>query len=286
MSFSFPPDGWNVVNGNDTSWGTDVLEDTTQVLSGSYSIKWPNGGLANVALRTDLIPIIPGRYYKTSRTFRASAVDGDNSADYIVAGYDEDGVYIDDVAANTSIVQAANTWEHRSDVFYVPTDMRYLTILVARGGGTNFDLWLDHALLNVSPGILQVYLNTNQSIANNTNTTVLFDGLTNGDNYDSSTGKFTAPYAGMWSFVATYNWDTINAGIRLRGQFHVNGTLVAENDFHTNVASATPCHQCASGLLKLEQDDEVEVKALQVSGGAVNLVAAQTNCWFRGYEVL
>ena len=127
--------------------------------------------------------------------------------------------------------------------------------------------------MSVIPRFVTVYRgSSNQSIANNTWVTVLFNVIeTDGDSdvmYTSNNGNFIAPQAGWYDIEAQITWASAqSAAIRI---IHGGNTslpvLIRSNP--TAQSNNSIKHRIYLGV-----NDFVQVQVRQNSGGAVNILA-------------
>jgi hypothetical protein len=102
-----------------------------------------------------------------------------------------------------------------------------------------------------------------------------------GGDYSTSTGKFTAPVTGWYTFNATLTIQTFAFG-NMFVRIYQNTTKVAE-DF-TDAPSAGVFNLGCSATLYLTSGDTVDVRAYQNSGSTASINAG-TQCRFSGHQV-
>lgn len=130
------------------------------------------------------------------------------------------------------------------------------------------------------------YRTTDQTIANNTTTKVLFN-TSNVDNmggYDEANSKFVAPIPGPYYFATQLWWEaTLVDQSLLRAYITINGSTVVLTAAR---ASGTQSHSInASVLVNLSVGDEVEVYAYQSNGSSENIAGDIDFSHFIGFFV-
>ncbi len=158
-------------------------------------------------------------------------------------------------------------------------------VLMATDGLGNSD-WinLSTALSTTATGFA-ANRTTTLSVPPSTFTDVLFtiqsadDG---GDNYDPTTGEFTAPSVGMYRFEASVYWNAGIAGFE-NIYFYVNG---ATRRFHSIVSTNTSAHTLPfTASFKLSAGDIVKVVAYHTNATAVGISANANGTYFTGVKV-
>ena len=106
----------------------------------------------------------------------------------------------------------------------------------------------------------------------------------NGNNFDESTGAFTAPVNGFYFFSAQIRFDGINSGF-FRLLIGIEGGLTLDNGLHaiSQGDASTNFHTLSvSGVLKLSVGDKVHVN---VTSSADTDWSLQTESGFSGYLI-
>ena len=129
-------------------------------------------------------------------------------------------------------------------------------------------------------------LSSDQSIAHNTTTTILFNSevFDTASAYDTSTGKFTPQVAGKYYFYTVLRNDgsgtyEVNTRITKNGS-DVVGDNVTDNEGSASSVTFTTVDLNGSS-------DYVIVTVYQPSGGAKNIVGSTTDrTYFGGYKII
>jgi hypothetical protein len=120
-----------------------------------------------------------------------------------------------------------------------------------------------------------------QAIANNTITVVEF----NAEDYDTAAqhdnatnpGRLTCVTAGLYSITANISWAANATGVRMaRIRFNGAATMIAAHE-HEGAAAANFTQLNLTGDYRLAAGQYVEVQALQVSGGNLDINADGAN---------
>jgi flagellar basal body rod protein FlgF len=120
---------------------------------------------------------------------------------------------------------------------------------------------------------ISAYLTANQSIANNTNTKIGFNGELydpNGD-FNTSTNKFTAPEAGKYLIITQVRFNSGTYGytgttrIYINGSHTVSGVSTSTNGGGINVP--------LSKILELASSDYIEIYAEHNQGTSIYIEA-------------
>lgn len=291
LPFLQPPDGWNIFN--PAGWGSETAgvvadDDATYRLSGDYALKMT--GLTT-AFYSDPQPIVLGKFYRlevaayfiainaSQDKLRARAEMGSGLGGYVF------------VTASNDVAPSSAGWNYLSGVGWA--DPNHVTsgdcnavVRVERptGAGSNA-IYLDHAELRPCGGMFRVERATsNQSIANATDTTVVFNSasLDPAGLVDLSTGVFNAIAAGPWRFEAGASWD-VSAGTNEQLRILHNGNIIAQvND--VGLTGVKGRQAVVSGVLDLAMGDSVAIQVRQNSGAGLNINNDVTT-FFSGHEL-
>ena len=157
------------------------------------------------------------------------------------------------------------------------------TITNSQGSG-NITIGSGVTLLSNVPAFHAI-LSSDQSIAHNTTTTILFNSevFDSGNAYNTSTGKFTPQVAGKYYLYTVLRNDgtgtyEVNTRITKNGS-DVVGDNVTDNEGNASSVTFTTVDLNGSS-------DYVIVTVYQPSGGAKNIVGSATDrTYFGGYRI-
>jgi len=118
---------------------------------------------------------------------------------------------------------------------------------------------------------LKAYLNSNITISDSTDTVVKFDNIVTDtqNEYDSSTGKFTATKHGFYFVSLRFTYYPSSSGI-IEAKIHKNGVsecLTKQTNHNTDYEVVE-----ASTWVELNDGDYLEFIARQTSGGNLNIL--------------
>jgi hypothetical protein len=143
----------------------------------------------------------------------------------------------------------------------------------------------DNQQLFSTPPSVKAVRTAAQSIANNTTTTVQFNGADewDTDSFHSTTSNNTrltipAGLGGIYHLIASLSWgasaaaSTRSIGLRLNGS-----VLIVGQQFDNQLTNGA--NISASALAKLSAGDYVEVTCFQFSGAAINITATFSAHW-------
>jgi hypothetical protein len=127
----------------------------------------------------------------------------------------------------------------------------------------------------------------NQSSANSTYTTILFDSerFDTDNAYDTSTGKFTVPSgkAGKYFFYAQYRWQVSGTLTGFNIEIHKNGSQIAHYSGGQNLSYPSASIYYSDDL---SVGDYIEVKAFQSSGSSQNITGNVNYTNFSGFKLI
>lgn len=286
MPLAFPPDDVTIGPSADVTWGTDILDDESVVLSGLRSIKFEDTTPANDPYieHTDGMEVEEGRWYSGEVIWRAGSVAGGNTLAAEVRWYDRADAYLSSgTLYSAAVLSATNTWlEAGGPAVQAPADARFARVRVTKNN-TAFEAWVD--ALELHPAITSGFwyrigaATSNQSINDSTDTVVVFDteGSNIGMSYDDTTGQLTALRAGLYTLHFGVRLDSMAAGTELQLTLEVNGVAAMPLRFSEFNDSAGARNMTIHGSFHGVADvgDVLEVLVWHDHGAARNLTYAQ-----------
>ena len=142
--------------------------------------------------------------------------------------------------------------------------------------------------VNVNRPSFFAYLNTTQSIADSTDTTVQMAAeLWDTDSaFDTSTYKFTVPtgQAGKYWFYGAVQLQNLTNEDEARAMIYKNSSTRLTASRYFQGQNGTINYQCGVAA-DLAVSDTIEFKTRQVSGGAKNAEGTSDVTYFLGYKI-
>lgn len=136
-------------------------------------------------------------------------------------------------------------------------------------------LHLEGSVRKSTPAAARVYRSSDQVIANNASTQVIFDSVrfdTEGMWSASAPTRLTCRLAGVYLVCATLRWAVNPSGIRAVSLL-LNGSLVICGTTTHTTNSGNTFTMSAATLYALDLGDFLEVQVYQSSGGNLNIAA-------------
>ena len=111
------------------------------------------------------------------------------------------------------------------------------------------------------------YLSSNQTIANATTATIVFDTEVTDmlGEYDNATGIFTAKYSGVYHISSTIDWLSLNSSISYIVIIYANGAEVQRVTHNTGTASEIT--KTSTGSFYVSAGQTIYIRVYQGSGG-------------------
>ena len=243
------PPGWSKTT---STPGTDFIKDDAVVYDGRYAVK-TLGTSTVVQLISEKIPIDKNRVYRASAFYRQAAAMNMRlyvywwKADRTAASTASTSVY------NANLT-STGAWQNITGVVTPPSDAVYASLdLNSANTGVSY---FNNATLEVEPDSFSAARASSNFTSGGTGNPIVFNSKLHdhGGNYDATSGQFTAPRSGTYSFntnisfagtagakVVSVRIAALTAGVLAAANLNerVNGTA-AVNDVTVslNVASA------------------------------------------------
>lgn len=104
-----------------------------------------------------------------------------------------------------------------------------------------------------------------------------------GDNFDTGTGTFVAPYAGLYELSAACLISSVADGVEMAGTFYVNAAIGLVGTRFKMGGAGTPTVS-AAGLVLLAEDDVVDFRIFNGGAGAETFDGTPSS-FFSGHAV-
>ena len=138
-----------------------------------------------------------------------------------------------------------------------------------------------NANMTVSATQANVWIEATSWITSSATATQLHD---EGNHFDETTGRFTAPVDGLYNFSSQVRIDAVSSGF-VRVALAVNGVPDINGGFHAiNIGTTNTLYQTLSinGVMKLSKDDTVSIFALTSEDNSWSI---QVESGFNGYLI-
>lgn len=205
-------------------------------------------------------------------------------ADFEVFGQAVDSTMADLKGGSTGQILSKNSNTDMDFVWVAPTSGDITAVTAGAGisgGGTSGAVTLTRANVGCS-----VYNSTNSSIANNTQTTLNWDGeIIDSHGFHSTTtntSRLTIPagLGGFYQINVTASWDIASSAGQRSLIIYKNGSDLLQ--YTPQVAGSTSVYvgNTTSFSLAMVAGDYIEIKALQTSGGNLTVYQYYNNATF------
>jgi hypothetical protein len=278
--------GWASVNS-----GQLMAATSSYARTGTHVLRVRAGG-GTIPAAYQVVPILPGRRYRLSAWVARNTSDGGAiSAEHAVLvahTLNASGAY---VQFNVIYVDCGNssTIAQYAGEYTTPTDgsvtSLWIELRIDGTPATNQVVIGEDIILAVildPPGKIAVRLTADQTIANVTPTTVVFQTIDQEDDpgddvsYNTSTGVFTINRTGWYQVAASVMWQSNNSGLRYVAVRFSDDTQPFANRRPASDDSETSL----SALLYLTAGTTFSIVAYQSSGGNLSLLSSsgRTRC--------
>jgi hypothetical protein len=315
MSDTAFPIGWHVIEG---TLGTDVLIDTSTVLSGGAAVHFPSTASATAKVVSDWTPIddlsptgasnIVTEHYLVWVNARASRVNANDDLLVQVQFSDVDrqtnsfvNIFADSTGAAGSPLSTPNSWETVGDVVSAPSGRRYMRLIIERDHALDFDLYIDSAVVRaMPPGVIAKDTGTDAFAGTWTTHTGWTVDTSLSHQYQLSSGVFTLHQPGLYNVHAhasvednLSDGDAISVRIAWRKTGsatvrYIYGSTVWASAAHT-YQSGEPTTIAAGGIIDIASKAYaagaspttpgiVSVDFLQLAGTGLNYTDAYFSC--------
>jgi hypothetical protein len=249
---------------------------------GAYSIRIETDTDPSAISLKQQIPITPDQIYLLEVKVKKS-----NAAGYfdLVAFYTDGEEIEGDLAlAVADTTTTAGAWEVLRYTFRAqPTAGKKFLNIVFGHQATAGHMLIDFFRLEPAGTSIRAHrASSAQSIANTTDTTIVFNtvGHDDGDEFDTATGLFTASAAGDYSVSACATAGLLSGNDFLQVRLIINSTLSRRGQYVTaGGTNRTIQTVLAASVVRLEAGDTLGVSLYRSSSAVVTITAGDNNTY-------
>jgi hypothetical protein len=193
------PDGWEIQGGVTL---TDFRIEASTTYCGRYSVAYLDTATVT-NLQSRKVPIQPGQPVRGTIWVRRAG--GNPTVKWSAYWYKADGSAATGTVSHfgSTTLSATGAWENYSGVQTAPADAAYVALRVGRAGSPGGILYLDDVKLRSEPISFRAFVATSDETVTSSGDDVVFNSESHdyGSNYNTTTGEFTCPEAGSYSFT-------------------------------------------------------------------------------------
>ena len=254
----------------------------TLTQSGSRALHIRNvSAPTDIDLRGPVFRVTTGQTYRFSIHWKSTTA----TASQLSAGidsYDQDFAYVGGAFFTPVLAGTNGAWQWDSIVWTCESTARFGVARVLDQPGTDSELYIDEILIEPVGGLLALNTNAGQSIADNADTTVVFEdaGQAADGEITHAAGVLTCVRPGDYQVSAVITFNDLADAIPHQVSVYRNGAAVHRSGFHfTETAGTVSAGVSVSSCLRLARGDTVEIKAYHDSATAETLRADGTYNW-------